>query len=76
MIYPDTSFLFSLYAEDAHSTEADRLYEADRRRSLLLTPWQRFEFRNTVRRAAHELRRSKKPSRSMSGMSSSKWTRT
>lgn len=61
MIYADTSFLFSLYATDENSPRADRLYELDRRRPLLLTPWQRFEFRNTVRRAAHEFRRAKKP---------------
>ena len=61
MIYGDTSFLFSLYAEDANSAKADRLYHSDRRRPLVLTPWQRFEFRNAVRLAAHEFIRSKKP---------------
>lgn len=61
MIYADTSFLFSLYATDGNSAVADKLYESDRRRPLLLTPWQRFEFRNTVRRAAHDFRRAKKP---------------
>jgi len=60
MIYADTSFLFSLYATDANSPRADALYESDRRRPLLLTPWQRFEFRNTVRRLVHEFHSAKK----------------
>jgi hypothetical protein len=57
MIYADTSFLFSLYAFDDNSAEADKIYQADGRRPLILTPWQRFEFRNTVRLAAHRYRR-------------------
>ena len=61
MIYADTSFLYSLYALDGNTPRALALYESDRRRPLLLTPWQRFELRNTVRRAAHEFRRAKKP---------------
>jgi len=61
MIYADTSFLYSLYALDGNTSRAIAVYESDRRRPLLLTPWQRFEFRNTVRRAAHEFRRARKP---------------
>jgi len=57
MIYADTSFLFSLYALDSNSASAVRIYESDARRPLIFTPWQRFELRNTVRLAAHRLKR-------------------
>ena len=57
MIYADPSFLFSFYAKDANTPEAVRVYAGDQRRPLILTAWQRFEFRNSVRLAIHKLRR-------------------
>jgi hypothetical protein len=61
VIYADTSLLFSLYALDANTSAAIKLYESDRRRPLLLTPWQRFELRSTVRLAAHKFSRAQQP---------------
>ncbi len=57
MIYADTSFLCSLYGWDANTAIANRTYEADRRRPLFFTPWQRFESRNALRLASCRLRR-------------------
>lgn len=57
MIYADSSFLFSFYALDPNSKAAAETYARDARRPLLFTPWQRFEVRNSVRLAAHRLRR-------------------
>jgi predicted nucleic acid-binding protein len=57
MIYADTSFLFSLYAMDVNTAAAVRIYNADARRPLVFTPWQRFELRNAVRLAFHRYRR-------------------
>ncbi len=59
MIYADPSFLFFFYAWDQNSEIAARTYSADARRPLFLTPWQRFETRNAVRRAVHRLKRAK-----------------
>ncbi len=61
MIYADTSFLFSFYAWDDNTASAQELYQRDRRRSLIFTPWQRFELRNAVHLVGH--RRSKLPVR-------------
>lgn len=61
MIYADPSFLTSLYTWDANNRTAQKTYEADRRRPLILTPWQRFECRNAVRLAEHKLRRAGLP---------------
>jgi len=61
MIYADPSYLFSFYAWDQNSAAAARTYGADRRRPLLLTPWQRFETRNAVRRTVYRLKRAKLP---------------
>jgi len=59
MIYADPSFLFSFYAWDDNTAAAQQLYQQDRRRPLLFTPWQRFELRNAVRLVTHRLQRSK-----------------
>ena len=59
MIYADPSFLFSFYCHDGNSTAAVRTYEADARRPLFLTAWQRFEFRNAVRLMVHRFKRAK-----------------
>src|SRR5258706_8811469 len=61
VIYADTSFLFSLYALDSNSALAVSTYQNDARRPLFLTPWQRFELRNVVRLAAHQLKRARPP---------------
>lgn len=61
MIYADSSFLFSFYAWDQNSEAAARVYQADARRPLFLTPWQRYETRNAVRLAVHRLKRAKLP---------------
>lgn len=48
MTYADTSFLFSLYAQDANTpcaSEMARMLDED----LVLTPHQRFELRNALR---------------------------
>lgn len=46
--YADTSFLFSLYAQDANTPRAAELATASAG-ALLLTPLQRFELRNALR---------------------------
>jgi hypothetical protein len=61
VIYADPSFLFSFYAWDKNSEVAARTYSADARRPLFLTPWQRFETRNAVRRSVWRLKGSKLP---------------
>ena len=48
-------------------TTPPQLYDQDRRRPLLFTPWQRFELRNAVRLVTYRLRRSKLPSRFQGG---------
>ena len=48
VVYADTSFLFSLYAQDAHTGTAASCAAA-LARALLLTPLQRFELRNALR---------------------------
>ncbi len=50
VIYADTSFLFSLYAQDSNTAQAGRI-SATFRASLALTPWQRHELRNAFRLA-------------------------
>jgi hypothetical protein len=57
VIYADASFLTSLYGWDGNTDIAQETYEADSRRPLAFTPWQRFEVRNAIRLAAHKLRR-------------------
>ena len=57
MIYPDPSFLFSLYAWDDNPHAAQATYAAGARRPLLFAPWQRLELRNALRLACHRLRR-------------------
>jgi predicted nucleic acid-binding protein len=51
VVYADTSFLFSLYAQDVNTARAAKLSE---RKGLvfLLTPFQRLEFYNAIRLAA------------------------
>lgn len=46
--YADTSFLFSLYAQDANTARAAEL-SATLHGALLVTPLQRFELRNALR---------------------------
>jgi predicted nucleic acid-binding protein len=46
--YADTSLLFSLYAQDAHTARAAELV-ATLHEALILTPLQRFELRNALR---------------------------
>jgi hypothetical protein len=48
--YADTSFLFSLYAQDANTAQAARI-GGTLQTPLLLTPLQRYEFRNALRLA-------------------------
>jgi predicted nucleic acid-binding protein len=48
--YADTSFLFSLYAQDANTAHAAELAEA-LNGALIVTPLQRFELRNALRLA-------------------------
>ena len=48
--YGDTSFLFSLYAQDANTPHAARI-AGDLHSSLMLTPLQRYELRNALRLA-------------------------
>ena len=50
VVYADTSFLFSLYAQDANTPEAGRISAAFRM-SLAFTPCQRHELRNALRLA-------------------------
>ncbi len=57
MIYADPSFLTSLYGWDDNTDTAQATYEADSRRPLVFTPWQRFELRNAIRLAVHKLTR-------------------
>jgi hypothetical protein len=57
MIYADSSFLCSLYGWDSNTQTAQATYAGDARRPLILTPWQRFELRNTIRLAAYKLKR-------------------
>ena len=49
--YADTSFLFSLYAQDANTARAAQIADV-LNASLVLTPWQRHELRNAFRLAA------------------------
>ena len=49
--YADTSFLFSLYAQDANTARAAQIVAA-LDASLVLTPLQRHELRNAFRLAA------------------------
>ena len=46
----DTSFLFALYGNDAH-TEAARKYVLAKAPVILLTAWNRYEFENALRLA-------------------------
>ncbi len=46
--YADTSFLFSLYAQDANTAQAARAAERDGA-TFLLTDFQRYELRNALR---------------------------
>lgn len=46
--YADTSFLFSLYAQDANTAQAARAAESDGA-TFLLTDLQRYELRNALR---------------------------
>jgi hypothetical protein len=46
--YADTSFLFSLYAQDANTVQAARAAEGDGV-TFLLTEFQRYELRNALR---------------------------
>ena len=48
--YADTSFLFSLYVQDAHTVQATRL-GGNLDAPLVLTPLQRYELRNAFRLA-------------------------
>lgn len=50
VVYADTSFLSSLYAQDANTAQAGQISAAFRA-SLALTPWQRHELRNAFRLA-------------------------
>lgn len=50
VVYADTSFLFSLYAQDANTARAGRISAAFRL-SLAFTPWHRHELRNAFRLA-------------------------
>jgi len=50
LIYADTSFLISLYGQDANSTEAQRM-AADLQAPFAFTPLHRHEARNAVRLA-------------------------
>ena len=51
VVYADTSFLFSLYAQDANTVRAAKIVET-LDVSLVLTPLQRHELRNAFRLAA------------------------
>jgi hypothetical protein len=48
VVYADTSFLFSLYAQDANTARAAEL-AGSLRGALAVTPLQRFELRNALR---------------------------
>ena len=48
--YADTSFLFSLYAQDANTVRAARIAAANHA-PLIITPLQAFELRNALRLA-------------------------
>jgi predicted nucleic acid-binding protein len=48
--YADTSFLFSLYAQDANTAQAGQIGETSKT-PLVFTPLQRHELRNAFRRA-------------------------
>jgi predicted nucleic acid-binding protein len=48
VVYADTSFLFSLYAQDANTARAAELAET-LNGALIVTPLQRFELRNALR---------------------------
>jgi predicted nucleic acid-binding protein len=50
VVYADTSFLFSLYAQDANTAQAGQISAAFRA-SLAFTAWQRHELRNAFRLA-------------------------
>ena len=50
VVYADTSFLFSLYAQDANTPVAGRISAAFRV-ALAFTSWQRHELRNAFRLA-------------------------
>src|SRR5882672_10687468 len=67
MIYADPSFLFSFYAWDDNTAVAQQMYQRDRRRPLIFTPWQRFELRNAIRLVTHRLKRVPHPIRFQSG---------
>jgi predicted nucleic acid-binding protein len=51
VVYADTSFLFSLYAQDANTARAAQFVES-LDAALVLTPLQRHELRNAFRLAA------------------------
>jgi predicted nucleic acid-binding protein len=48
VIYADTSFLFSLYAQDANTSRASEFAQT-LNGALIVTPLQRFELRNALR---------------------------
>jgi len=48
VVYADTSFLFSLYAQDANTARAAEL-AGTQHGALIVTPLQRFELRNALR---------------------------
>jgi hypothetical protein len=48
VVYADTSFLFSLYVQDANTARAAELAET-LHGALIVTPLQRFELRNALR---------------------------
>ena len=50
VVYADTSFLFSLYAQDANTVQAARI-GGSLNAPLVLTPLQRYELRNAFRLA-------------------------
>lgn len=47
-VYPDTSFLFSLYLRDANTAGAIRFLKSNRT-PLVFTDWQKCELRNAIR---------------------------
>ncbi|MCP5526339.1 MAG: type II toxin-antitoxin system VapC family toxin [Verrucomicrobiales bacterium] len=50
VVYADTSFLFSLYAQDANTAQAGEV-ASGLRAPLAFTPWHRHELRNAFRLA-------------------------
>lgn len=49
MLYPDASFLVSLYGQDGNSPLADAQHQRDGRRPYAFTVFQRHETRNAIR---------------------------